>query len=132
MIKVWDHFKKGGPTATFCHVLPHRHTSGYQGNSFNHTSIWRAVSCSDTLRSSGWLRWTVERILLKLKKNPDEKYFFIMEKFDFEKKSHFFSRSKKNQHFSILKNIFVHRKILRFFLFDHFFSKIIFQNQISP
>ena len=24
------------------------------------------------------------------KKNPYEKYFFIMEKFDFEKKSHFF------------------------------------------
>jgi len=30
-------------------------------------------------------RWKAGDLLLKFKKNPDEKYFFIMEKFDFEK-----------------------------------------------
>ena len=42
-------------------------------------------SCSDTPRSSGWVRWKADNLLLKFKKNQDEKYFFIMENFDFEK-----------------------------------------------
>ena len=45
----------------------------------------RMVPCSDTPRSSGWVRWKADNFLLRFKKNPDEKYFFIMEKFDFEK-----------------------------------------------
>ena len=45
----------------------------------------RAVSWREVLRSSGWLRWIAEIKLLRLKKNPDEKYFLIMEKIEFEK-----------------------------------------------
>ena len=41
--------------------------------------------CSHTPRISGWAHWKAGNFLLKFKKNPDEKYFFIMEKFDFEK-----------------------------------------------
>ena len=131
-----------GTFCHICHILPHRHTSGYQGNSLNHTSIWRAVSCSDTLRSSGWLRWTAERMLLKLKKIrmrdifSSWRNFILKKKITFflrsKKKITFFLRSKKNQHFSILKNIFVHRFFLRFFCSIIFFSTIFFQNQISP
>ena len=43
------------------------------------------TSRSDTPRSSGWLYWKGETMLLRFKKNTDEKYFFIMKKFDFEK-----------------------------------------------
>ena len=43
------------------------------------------ICCSDTPRSSGWVRWKADNLLLKFKKNPDEKYFFVMEIFDFEK-----------------------------------------------
>ena len=49
-----------------------------------------AVSRSDTPRSSGWARWKAMILLLRFKKNPDEKYFFIVEKFDFEKKNRIF------------------------------------------
>ena len=45
-----------------------------------------AVSCSDTPRSCGWMRWKADNLLVNFKKNPDEKYFFIMENFHFEKK----------------------------------------------
>ena len=59
-------------------------------------------SDSDTHRSSGWLRRKADNLILKLKKNPDEKYFFFMEKFDFEKK-----KSEKNlEHFENFEKIF--------------------------
>ena len=51
-------------------------------------------SGSDTPRSSGWVRWKAMIKLLVLKNNPDEKYFFITEKCDFEKKSHYFFLSE--------------------------------------
>ena len=41
-------------------------------------------SLSDTPRSSSWWRWIPLVKLLMLEKKLDEKYFFVMEKFDFE------------------------------------------------
>ena len=51
-------------------------------------------SCSDTPRSSGWVRWKADNLLLKFLKNPNKKYFFIMEKIYFEifQKKYFFEK----------------------------------------
>ena len=49
----------------------------------------------DTPRSSGRMRWKEESTNLRLKKNPDQKYFFIMEKFDFENKMRLFPKNLK-------------------------------------
>ena len=46
--------------------------------------VSRAVSLSDTPRSSSWWRWIPLVKLLMLEKKLDEKYFFVMEKFDFD------------------------------------------------
>ena len=45
------------------------------------------ASLSDTPRSSSWWRWIPLVKLLMLEKKLDEKYFFVMEKFYFGKKS---------------------------------------------
>ena len=66
----------------------------------------RVVSCSGTSRSSGQVRWKADNFLLNLKKNPDEKYFFIMENFDFE-------------NFKKMKNIFW--EIFKFYIGKIFF-----------
>ena len=52
-----------------------------------------------TPRSSGWLRWIAEMNLLRFKKNPDGKYFFIMEKIKFENFSaaHFGNSFRRNE-----------------------------------
>ena len=68
--------------------------------------LWRdAVSRSDTPRSSGWVHWKAENFLLNFKKNPDEKYFSITGKFDFENLK---IKIKKIWHFENLK--FLYRK----------------------
>ena len=77
-------------------------------------------SCSDTPRSSGWVRWKADNLLLKFKKNPNKKYFFIMEKMYFEKI--FFEFSKNIKNFSILKCFDILQN----------FQKIFFQNKFSP
>ena len=43
---------------------------------------------------------------LGLKKNPDEKYFFIMEKNDLKKKKDFFEKHQKNRKCSNFKKIY--------------------------
>ena len=76
-----------------------------------------AVSRSDIPRSSGWWRWKAENFLLRLKKSPDEKYIFFMEKFDFEKKIRLFFKKVRDfffKNFHIEKKYF-HRNFLRFF-----------------
>ena len=42
------------------------------------------ASLSDTPRSSSWWRWKADVKFLMLEKKLDAKYFFVMEKFDFE------------------------------------------------
>ena len=49
-----------------------------------HCFVSGVSSLSDTPRSSSWWRWIPLVKLLMLEKKLDEKYFFVMEKFDFE------------------------------------------------
>ena len=98
---------------------------------------------SDTPRSSDWLRWKADNFLLNSKKNPDEKYFFIVEKFDFEN-SKILKILKIQKIF--LKNIKIFNTIKYFsiqffqnYIFFKYFRKyfqklfkIFFQNQKSP
>ena len=88
------------------------------------------VSRSGIPRSSGWLRWKAESALLRFKKNPDEKYFFIMEKFYFEKYfSDFFRKIWK-----LLKNFPKSTKKSPIDIFQkksENFQKYFFQNKIS-
>ena len=47
--------------------------------------VTHAVSRSDTPSSSGWARWKAVIKLLRFKKIQMKKYFFIVEKINFEK-----------------------------------------------
>ena len=79
-----------------------------------------AASLSDTPRSSSWWRWKTMVKLLMFKKNPDEKYFFIMEKLCFDffqlKKKIGEKKTKKIMFFLSLKKLFFSSK-------HRFFSK---------
>ena len=56
--------------------------------------------------TSGWVRWIAENFLLNFKKNPDEKYFFIMEKFGFENFKKIKNENFENFQILYRKNIF--------------------------
>ena len=94
---------------------------------------WHAVSCADIPRSSSWLRWKAENFLLRLKKNPDEKNIFFIEKFYFEKKNRLFFQKTYFSFFFISKLLW---HFWGFFGKNMFFwkkkSDFFFQNKISP
>ena len=88
--------------------------------------------CSHTPRSSGWAHWKAGNFLLKFKKNPDEKYFFIMEKFDFEKI--FWKYFSKLREIHLAKNIFLYKILYRKIFFAKWISlnfEKYFQNIFS-